>query len=304
MPDFILHIGTHKTGTTTLQQWCANHSDALAQHGILYPRAGRPGSGPRAGHHLVPWALLPNRKALPEEVWPQLEQECANSDLPRVLLSAEALSLLSRQQISKLKEFMPRGQVTVLIYLRHPRDYLIGAYKGRLQRGKNQMQFHEVVSQFRRCNYSAVLSRWAEVFGRDAVVPRIYDKVCQNTGLFADFLHQLRIDPSSVPQPKRRLGWLNRTPSEPMLRFLVQLNRSRLMSRLGPAEAVVRRPLWHLLTLLDAVDGGRFGALIGSGLPALVDEQSMSVLREHCHPGLEGLFGEWFPAEDRRWFDW
>jgi hypothetical protein len=35
----ILHIGTHKTGTTSLQAWLANNREALAANGVSYPHA-------------------------------------------------------------------------------------------------------------------------------------------------------------------------------------------------------------------------------------------------------------------------
>ena len=34
----ILHIGTHKTGTSSLQLFCRNNRKALLEHGIFYPK--------------------------------------------------------------------------------------------------------------------------------------------------------------------------------------------------------------------------------------------------------------------------
>lgn len=65
MNEIILHIGTHKTGTTTLQRFCASASDALAERGILYPRSARPRYGPTAGHHLIPWSIRGKRGGNP-----------------------------------------------------------------------------------------------------------------------------------------------------------------------------------------------------------------------------------------------
>jgi len=41
----ILHIGTHKTGTTAIQGSLGEASDALLSRGVLYPRSGRRGVG-------------------------------------------------------------------------------------------------------------------------------------------------------------------------------------------------------------------------------------------------------------------
>lgn len=46
MARVILHIGTHKTGSTTFQDMMAHNAEALSRVGIHYPRIG-----PSAGHH-------------------------------------------------------------------------------------------------------------------------------------------------------------------------------------------------------------------------------------------------------------
>ncbi|UWQ19639.1 hypothetical protein [Jannaschia sp. M317] len=52
----VLHIGTHKTATTTIQDTFWENSDLLAKHGVIYPRLGRV-----TGHHglAYDWANLP-----------------------------------------------------------------------------------------------------------------------------------------------------------------------------------------------------------------------------------------------------
>lgn len=53
MAKVILHIGTHKTATTTIQNVFALNADLLAQHGVIYPRLNR-----HSGHHglVCDWA--------------------------------------------------------------------------------------------------------------------------------------------------------------------------------------------------------------------------------------------------------
>lgn len=52
----VLHIGTHKTATTTIQDTFWENSALLAEHGVIYPRLGRV-----TGHHglAYDWANLP-----------------------------------------------------------------------------------------------------------------------------------------------------------------------------------------------------------------------------------------------------
>ena len=83
----IVHIGTHKTGSTSLQQMLGNLSDSLARSGIHVPVAGRSGgshgnliaeySGPTRPYHdasLGGWVELPRCTA------------------PRILISAEGFT--------------------------------------------------------------------------------------------------------------------------------------------------------------------------------------------------------------------
>lgn len=46
MSRVVLHIGTHKTATTTIQDMFSHNAALLAEHGIIYPRLR-----PAAGHH-------------------------------------------------------------------------------------------------------------------------------------------------------------------------------------------------------------------------------------------------------------
>ncbi|WP_371158138.1 hypothetical protein [Jannaschia sp. 2305UL9-9] len=57
----VLHIGTHKTATTTIQDTFWENSALLAEHGVIYPRLGRV-----TGHHglAYDWANLPPIYAL------------------------------------------------------------------------------------------------------------------------------------------------------------------------------------------------------------------------------------------------
>jgi len=63
MARLVLHIGTHKTGTTTIQDTFHANRDLLAQHGVIYPALGK-----HSGHHglLTDWIALPLAYDLPD----------------------------------------------------------------------------------------------------------------------------------------------------------------------------------------------------------------------------------------------
>lgn len=57
MPKLILHVGTHKTGSTTLQRLLARHRDVLRSNGIVYPDSSSFLGGNRKAHHAFAKAL-------------------------------------------------------------------------------------------------------------------------------------------------------------------------------------------------------------------------------------------------------
>ncbi len=61
MAKLVLHIGTHKTATTTIQDCFARNADLLATHGVIYPRLNRAN-----GHHglVMDWVGLPLNYAI------------------------------------------------------------------------------------------------------------------------------------------------------------------------------------------------------------------------------------------------
>ena len=87
----VLHIGTHKTATTTLQDTFAANADLLARHGLIYPRLG-----PATGHHglAADWNPVLAPYALPGGSQAQLAQLAAayGGGTDTLLLSSEEFS--------------------------------------------------------------------------------------------------------------------------------------------------------------------------------------------------------------------
>src|SRR5215831_15350027 len=59
-----VHIGTHKTGTTSLQLAMSENAPALLRHGYLYAATGRPAEVP-TGHHNLAWEITADRRFRP-----------------------------------------------------------------------------------------------------------------------------------------------------------------------------------------------------------------------------------------------
>lgn len=57
MHELWLHIGTHKTGTTSIQRFCAAHRDELRRAGVFYPSTGIGAFPDHYAHHRVAHAI-------------------------------------------------------------------------------------------------------------------------------------------------------------------------------------------------------------------------------------------------------
>jgi hypothetical protein len=61
MRTCFVHIGTHRTGTTSIQRILSRHAPDLRRHNYLYARTGRPSDAPN-GHHNLAWEISGDRR--------------------------------------------------------------------------------------------------------------------------------------------------------------------------------------------------------------------------------------------------
>ncbi len=126
-----IHLGTHKTGTTSLQKFCCNNVDALAKDGILFPLSGR--SSKLHGHHNIAWQLIGDRRFNPTAgTIGDLITELKSSELPRALVSSEDFEYLS-QRPGVLRHFCDRLategiDVAFVVVLRDLQQYAESLY--------------------------------------------------------------------------------------------------------------------------------------------------------------------------------
>ena len=110
--SIFIHIGTHKTGTTSIQYTLSRLRDELRLEGILVPHAGTLNSEPKhrdiawmAGHHNLPWELYGDYRFNPKNgTVADLIQELKHSDLETAVISAEDFEFLSKHK-DELKQF-------------------------------------------------------------------------------------------------------------------------------------------------------------------------------------------------------
>jgi hypothetical protein len=218
----VLHIGTHKTATTSFQTMIARNETFFADQRLCYPTAGRVGDG----HHNLAWELNGDERYDPVAgSLADLADELAKARPGAVLLSSEDFEYLYRrpEALRSIRRTMERlGYRThVLVVLRQPSEYLESLYVELCKHGLEE-EFDRFVARslaeggivFRgwdfRLNYEQLVASFAAIFGKRAVHILRYDPVDSVGPLLEACGRLLALTLSPV------VGWarFNQRPSE------------------------------------------------------------------------------------------
>lgn len=186
---YLLHIGRHKSGTSSLQFWLHQHRHALKEQGVLYPETGLRGSahhklGQSLQGHPEPQVIDKFRQELTEETqaWQGL-----------VLLSSEAFQGVHPDVAAQV---FPPDQTRVICYLREQCSYLESAYQQYVQR----RDFDGSLADFLESRsedygrYQRFLDQWATTFGTEHLLVARYDRSLLFAGdIIQDFCHRTGI---------------------------------------------------------------------------------------------------------------
>lgn len=199
-----LHLGTHKTGTTSLQVFLGTHATKLRKQGVLYPTTGRRDT--HLAHHNIAWELIGDRRFDPGlGTFATLRAEIAGYS-GDVILSSEDFTGAARAPATFaafLQALRADGfDVTLVLFLRNQADYAASLYLTLIQFGYNQdfrffldaictigeLRYLDWCFPFRYDRFIETLQRLPA-----EIVVRSYDTACQGS-LLADFLAACDID--------------------------------------------------------------------------------------------------------------
>jgi hypothetical protein len=236
MVRIYVHIGTPKTGTTTLQRFLCKNEKNLLDLGYLYPQSGRPSYYPIA-HYNLAHAMRFQEKIYAKHAgrWEDLSSQF--SDLHReieqkkpsnVIVSSESFGKRS-EYIEKLQEEFSRYDVKILVYLREQKDFLTSYYIESIKQGSSKNFEDFLCDEWNIGDYYNYLLPWSNSFGKENVTVRILKKNKLKGNLFEDFLASVGIKNPS----KFDMNITNHNISPPakavnLLRYLNLIAISRL----------------------------------------------------------------------------
>lgn len=212
--EIILHVGRHKSGTSSLQAYLHQRADACSAERILYPRAGRTvlcNGQPvtQVAHHALAQSFLDaDRRAAGarQRQWlEELRTELHGHD--RLIFSSEAFgNLVQPHQIEGVRAFLNALQperITVVAYLREYLDYINSGYRQRVQSSGDLVALAEYpLLRYHRYSLAAWLAAWRSV--GDLRCRRFAREILHQGDVVADFCLQagLHYQAGVVPEDR------------------------------------------------------------------------------------------------------
>ncbi len=225
MTRVVIHIGTEKTGTTSLQHFFHQHRASLLAHNVVYPHIGQ-----RADAHfdlvneIHPldhngrfMEFLPQPNQPIGHLWGKLKTCIEQHEGKTLLLSAEHFSSRCRQQgLAYMADFFRTLNIEpeILVFLRPQDEFIESSYSTEIKAGgvkpfANSLAHYS--SQPFRYDYAVLLDLWAQHFGQQAlhVVPyqsHVVADVCQYTLSYLGLSEEVIRSEYSAPSGSTRLN--------------------------------------------------------------------------------------------------
>ena len=206
-----LHIGTEKTGTTTIQNFLAKNRKYLLEDGYLYP------SSPGKTNH-IKLAIFAMKSSeigyihklfgltTPEQVTKfqsqfkkKFTQELSLANFQTVILSSEHCSsqLIRKEDIEKLKTFLDDffEETKIIIYVRRQDKYLASLYSTGIICGRTKpLNLPSKDTLERRYDYYNIIKKWESVFKKNKIIVKVFEREQMLEGnLLKDFTNTLDI---------------------------------------------------------------------------------------------------------------
>ncbi|MGN0154427.1 MAG: hypothetical protein ACI4A3_08235 [Lachnospiraceae bacterium] len=244
MKTLYLHIGTPKTGTTAIQNFCNDNQDILNQYGYyypIYPYRYLSASKLRNAHFIFGCLNRADgsrdfegeKKALSEGFQHIYE---AFEKFDNIILSDEGLWTCGfRDEVSawsKVKKELDKGKfaIKVIVYLRPQDEFLCSWWSQRIKEGnreQSKLTWEEMSSSLPtiKLDYYKMLERIAEYVGKDNIIVRRFDRSQFSGGtIYEDFLGTIGLAFSEEYQIKNELKNISLTKnSNEIKRILNQL---------------------------------------------------------------------------------
>lgn len=245
MKQVLLHIGMHKTGSSSIQQSLAGFDDGRT----LYSKIGV--------NHSAPMVTIFKRDYLNYHIWQQrglgpkevearrtkfieiLDAELSRSDRERLIISGEGMSILQDDEKRSLIDYIKgKGcEIKVIAYARDPLSFAASVTLEKIRGGRT-----DKIGVIRP-DYKKRIGPFVDLVGRENVVVREFNRErLIDRDVVRDFAQTIDID-----LPADAIVVANESLPEPAAKLLLNLNRSQAViqgnRKLIEARDIVRKEL-------------------------------------------------------------
>jgi hypothetical protein len=258
MTALILHIGTEKTGTTSIQEFLGINRARLAEQGVHVPAflgerthrwaAYMAENVDRIDYFSIELGLAEDgekRQARKQEIRAQLEAEVALHPECRWLISSEHLQsrLTTQEEVERLAAILQPlfSEIQIVVYLRHPLATAVSYWSMRVKGGAPLLALGEPGSFGHHiCDHRGILERWMAAFASATFTVRLFEHQSFVAGdLIRDFCEACGVEwHQNLAMPAR----LNETLSYQAIRLLARINEKVprwLDGRINPNRAAL-----------------------------------------------------------------
>jgi len=188
--EAIIHIGTGKTATKTLQYFFTENRLRLSRNGILYPR-----SFGKLAHIFLTAALCdfnkmndgqkkelgltdrPKIEKFRDEILSTFRKEIKMTNCTKLLISTESLyqGLTTIEEIKRLKDFLDEfiDKYKIIFHIRPQHELQISNFSTMCLHGNTDKQ---ILFKDLKLHYEKLIDLWANVFNDENIFPKIFSK--------------------------------------------------------------------------------------------------------------------------------
>ncbi len=198
MRTVYLHIGMHKTGSTSIQKNFRGYDDGVTKfaelgfqnHSIPFFTAfsGSHQNYPEWKFRKLSFEEIENKKA---ECFQFIENSLKSDTNKNLIFSGEDISQISLSGVLEIKKLLSKyaDRIVVLAYVRDPFSFCVSLLQEDIRGGINTIK---LVSS----NYEYRFDKFSQVFGKNNVIFRKFDKNNLKHGdIISDFAEVLNINP-------------------------------------------------------------------------------------------------------------
>ncbi|MBN2286724.1 MAG: hypothetical protein JXI43_09775 [Tissierellales bacterium] len=231
MRQLSIHIGTNKTGTTSIQQTLYHSSQYLLSQRILYDTSLHPNN-----HHIAPifsamqYSKYNKHGVLDmsvEDMEKRFITSFSRNDFDHYIISSEFLLNKTDDDLKRLHAVVSPffEDIKIIVYVREPIAYCTSQVQQRMKAIRREaFGIREEIKTFKEHIQYNHIRRWADMFGRSNLVLRRFDKKFLFNGDVVEDFFSL-IDTTDIEFNRLSIKHSNFSLGKNSVLFLEQLNK-------------------------------------------------------------------------------